>query len=65
MEEGGSRGVTRTAIIAGGRTPFVKAGKALAKYGPLALATHAIRNLSDPKAPAGALSDIKAFPRRI
>ena len=37
----------RVAIIAGGRTPFVKAGTALAEYGPLALATHTVRGLLD------------------
>jgi acetyl-CoA acetyltransferase family protein len=35
----------RVAIIAGVRTPFVKAGQAFAKLGPLALATHAVRGL--------------------
>src|SRR5437867_7154536 len=35
----------RVAIIAGARTPFVKAGQAFAKLGPLALATHAVRGL--------------------
>src|SRR5258708_3380973 len=31
----------RVAIVAGARTPFVKAGQAFAKLSPLALATHA------------------------
>ncbi len=31
----------RVAIVAGARTPFVKAGKELAGHGPLALAKHA------------------------
>jgi acetyl-CoA acyltransferase len=35
----------RVAIIAGARTPFVKAGKAFAKLGPLALAKHAVGGL--------------------
>jgi acetyl-CoA acyltransferase len=35
----------RVAIVAGARTPFVKAGQAFAKLGPLALATHAVRGL--------------------
>ena len=30
----------RVAIIAGARTPFVKAGQSFAKLGPLALAAH-------------------------
>jgi acetyl-CoA acetyltransferase family protein len=36
---------SRVAIVAGARTPFVKAGQAFAKLGPLALATHAVRGL--------------------
>jgi acetyl-CoA acetyltransferase family protein len=35
----------RVAIVAGARTPFVKAGQAFSKLGPLALATHAVRGL--------------------
>ena len=35
----------RVAIVAGGRTPFVRARKALAAFGPLDLATHTIKNL--------------------
>jgi acetyl-CoA acetyltransferase family protein len=35
----------RVAIVAGARTPFVKAGKAFAGLGPAALATHAVRGL--------------------
>lgn len=35
----------RIAIVAGARTPFVKAGKAFASLGPLALAEHAVRGL--------------------
>ena len=35
----------RVAIVAGGRTPFVKAGRAFAELGPLRLATHAVREL--------------------
>lgn len=45
----------RVAIVAGARTPFVKAGKAFASNGPLALAKHAVRGLLDRHAvdPAG------------
>ena len=35
----------RVAIVAGVRTPFVRAGKAFAHLGPLALARHAVRGL--------------------
>src|SRR6267143_1918765 len=35
----------RVAIVAGARTPFVKAGQAFASLGPLALANHAVRGL--------------------
>src|SRR5258706_15389682 len=35
----------RVAIVAGARTPFVRAGKAFASKGPLALARHAVRGL--------------------
>ncbi len=35
----------RVAIIAGGRTPFVKAGRAFADLGPLRLATHPVNEL--------------------
>ena len=35
----------RVAIVAGTRTPFVKAGKAFASLGPLALAQHAVEGL--------------------
>jgi acetyl-CoA acetyltransferase family protein len=37
----------RVAIVAGARTPFVKAGKALASVGPSSLANHAVRGLID------------------
>jgi acetyl-CoA acetyltransferase family protein len=37
----------RVAIVAGARTPFVKAGKAFAPVGPLALAKQAVRGLLD------------------
>ncbi len=45
----------RVAIVAGGRTPFVKAGKDFVRLGPLRLATHAVKELVarsgvDPKA---------------
>jgi len=39
--------VNRVAIVAGVRTPFVKAGKAFAALGPLALAKLAVRGLLD------------------
>jgi acetyl-CoA acetyltransferase family protein len=35
----------RVAIVAGARTPFVKAGQAFSTLGPLALAKHAVRGL--------------------
>src|SRR5262245_9579002 len=37
----------RVAIVAGARTPFVKAGQAFSPLGPLALAKHAVRGLLD------------------
>src|SRR5258707_15179381 len=37
----------RVAIVAGARTPFVKAGKAFAALSPSALAKHAVRGLLD------------------
>jgi acetyl-CoA acetyltransferase family protein len=37
----------RVAIVAGVRTPFVKAGKAFASLGPSALAKHVVRGLLD------------------
>src|SRR5258707_2057145 len=37
----------RVAIVAGARTPFVKAGKTFASLGPSALAQHAVRGLID------------------
>jgi len=37
----------RVALVAGARTPFVKAGQAFASLGPLRLATHAVRGLLD------------------
>ena len=37
----------RVAIVAGARTPFVRAGRDFASLGPLALATHAVRGLLD------------------
>jgi len=39
--------LNRVAIVAGARTPFVKAGKAFASLGPLALAKRAVRGLLD------------------
>jgi len=41
----GSVSEQRVAIVAGARTPFVKAGKAFASLGPLALAKHAVGGL--------------------
>ncbi len=35
----------RVAVVAGGRTPFIKAGKAFSDLGPLKLATHAVTGL--------------------
>ena len=35
----------RVAIVAGGRTPFVKSGKAFSELGPLALGSHAVKGL--------------------
>jgi len=35
----------RIAIVAGGRTPFVKAGKTFKDLGPIRLSTHAVRSL--------------------
>src|SRR5437660_7426055 len=37
--------MTRVAIVAGARTPCVKAGQAFSRLGPLAPATHAVRGL--------------------
>jgi acetyl-CoA acetyltransferase family protein len=39
--------VRRVAIVAGARTPFVRAGKAFASSSPLALAKHAVSGLLD------------------
>lgn len=39
--------MNRVAIVAGARTPFVKAGKSFSSLGPLALAKHAVRGLLD------------------
>ena len=35
----------RIAIVAGGRTPFARAGKAFKDLGPLKLGSHALSNL--------------------
>lgn len=45
----------RVAIVAGGRTPFVKSGRAFSKLGSLALGIHAVRGLIERHAvdPAG------------
>jgi acetyl-CoA acetyltransferase len=37
----------RVAVVAGARTPFVKAGKTFRELGPLALSLHAVRGLMD------------------
>src|SRR5258705_13837693 len=37
----------RVAIVAGARTPFVRAGRTFASLGPLALAKHAVKGLLD------------------
>ena len=51
----------RVAIVAGARTPFVKAGKAFASLGPLALAKHAVHGLLDRHAVAPASIEAIAF----
>ncbi len=48
----------RVAIVAGGRTPFVKAGKTFKDLGPLRLGCHAVSGLIerhgiDPDRPRG------------
>ena len=51
----------RVAIVAGGRTPFVKAGKAFADLGPLRLANHAVSELvsrTDVDPDAGSLAPL-------
>lgn len=45
VREVGTVSKQRIAIVAGGRTPFVKAGKAFSELGPLKLATHAVGGL--------------------
>ncbi len=35
----------RVAVVAGGRTPFIKAGKSFRDLGPVKLATHAVTGL--------------------
>src|SRR2546425_7576959 len=51
----------RVAIVAGARTPFVKAGQAFASLGPLRLATHAVRGLLDRQDVGPAGIDALAF----
>src|SRR5438552_8921916 len=51
----------RVAIVAGARTPFVRAGKAFASLGPLALARHAVRGLIDRHGVDPASLDAMAF----
>ena len=48
MTEGGvvdERASRRVAVVAGGRTPFVKAGTAFKEIGPLELGSHSVRGL--------------------
>jgi acetyl-CoA acetyltransferase len=49
-------GTHKVAIVAGARTPFVKAGKAFASVGPSALAKHAVDGLLDRHAAASTVS---------
>src|SRR6266699_2798980 len=51
----------RVAIVAGARTPFVRAGKAFASLGPLELAKHAVRGLLDRHAVDARRLDAIAF----
>jgi acetyl-CoA acetyltransferase family protein len=51
----------RVAIVAGARTPFVKAGQAFATLGPLALGKHAVRGLLERHEVAPAGIDAMAF----
>lgn len=51
----------RVAIVAGGRTPFVKSGKALKDLGPLKLATHAVKGLIEAHDIDAAMIDAIAF----
>lgn len=53
--------MNRVAIVAGARTPFVKAGKAFAELGPLALSKHAVRGLLERHAVDPAGIDAVAF----
>jgi acetyl-CoA acetyltransferase family protein len=51
----------RVAIVAGARTPFVRAGKAFANLTPLALANHAVRGLLERSAVDAGIVDALAF----
>ena len=51
----------RVAIVAGARTPFVRAGKAFASLGPLELAQHAVRGLLERHAIDARRVDALAF----
>ncbi|MEO6324097.1 MAG: thiolase family protein [Thermoanaerobaculia bacterium] len=51
----------RVAIIAGARTPFVRAGKDFAAKGPLSLARHAVRGLLDRHGIDPAIIEAMAF----
>jgi acetyl-CoA acetyltransferase family protein len=51
----------RVAVVAGARTPFVRAGKAFASLGPLALAQHAVRGLLERNSVDAGLVEAIAF----
>src|SRR5262249_24660779 len=51
----------RVAIVAGARTPFVRAGKTFAGLGPLELAKHAVRGLIERNAVDARTVDAIAF----
>src|SRR5262249_46824237 len=51
----------RVAIVAGARTPFVRAGKAFASLGPLELAKHAVRGLVERHAVDARTGEALAF----
>ena len=51
----------RVAVVAGARTPFVRAGKAFANLGPLALAQHAVRGLLERNSVDAGLVEAIAF----
>ncbi|HXS81802.1 MAG TPA: thiolase family protein [Methylomirabilota bacterium] len=51
----------RVVVVAGARTPFVRAGKAFANMGPLALAGHAVRGLIERHSVDAGIIDALAF----